>query len=117
MKLSNTLDWPLVYLIAIPSKQLVHNLKYLPFHSIIILYFVSFFYNITGRTCAARVVSLRELVARDEAVDTRHEQRRTRSELHIIIMWTCFSSITVNFFEMSSKKLDWMVMLVNIKNN
>ncbi len=50
--------------------------------------------------CVARVVSLRELVGRDEAVATRHDHTDGRRNVD---MFTCIYNVTVNFFEMSSR--------------
>ena len=56
--------------------------------------------------CVARVVSLRELVVRDEAVATRHDQR---DGLHVDII-TC---IIVKCLKCHQK--NWMVVQVNMK--
>lgn len=55
---------------------------------------------------AARVASLRELVVRDEAEATRHDQR---DELHV----DTFACIIVKFLKCHQK--NWMVVQVNIR--
>ena len=54
--------------------------------------------HLLGLMCAARVVNLRELVVRDEAEATRHDQRMN-------YVWT-YLRVSLLSFEMSSKELD-----------
>ena len=61
--------------------------------------------------CAAKVVSLRELGGRDEAVATRRDQC---DGLHnnIVDMFTCIYHFLL-LFEMSSR-IGWLVVQVNM---